>query len=93
MRRFTVVTTPKVDDQLAALILAHWGTPLAAQFVAAADRLDVELSKQPRESGVEATTGVYSVIIYALAAEYTVNDDDRLVRILGYSQANPDLSS
>lgn len=84
MKRYTVVCHPSVEDQLAQLLLDHWGQPLAAQIVSAADRIDTELGNRPWESTDPSADKLRSIVVVPLSVEVEIHEDDRRVVVLGY---------
>ena len=87
MKRFTVTCSPAIENQLADIILKNWGTPLAEQITAAANRVDTELSMRPLEIGTQLAANVRIIVVFPLAVEYAVYEDDRTVMLLGYHRA------
>jgi hypothetical protein len=84
VKRFTVAWHDDVADQLAALVVKHWGKPLGQQISEAANRVDRELSANPQAVGHVLVANVQLVVVGPLAVEYAVFDDDRQVLLLSY---------
>jgi ABC-type uncharacterized transport system permease subunit len=84
VKRFTVTCSQPVENQLAELILKHWGKPLADQLTASANQIDVELSLRPLEIGTQITANVRLLVGSPLAVEYAVYEDDCTVVLLSY---------
>ncbi len=87
MKRFTVACHTTIENQLANLIIEHWGTPLAERITSAADRIDAELAMRADQAGTKVDAGLRTLVVYPIAVEFEVREDDRLVTILGYELA------
>ena len=87
--RFTVTWHDDVANQLAALVVRHRGTRLGQQITEAANRIDRELSRNPVAVSRRLVTNVRLLVVEPLAVEYSVYDDDRQVRLLGYHRCPP----
>lgn len=82
--RYTVVCSDDVANQLAELVLAHWGTELGSRISEAADRIELMLGHRPLDVGTELIGNVRILADAPLAAEYAIFEADRVVLLLGY---------
>ena len=87
MKRFTVVWDTAVQDQLADLIVKHWGTSLAEQITSAADRIDIELATRANDAGAITDGKIRTIAVYPLIVEYEVRVEDRMAILLRYELA------
>jgi hypothetical protein len=77
--KYTVVTTPVADHQLAEI----WLDALDRQLIADAfDQIESQLRRRPNEIGRQHPAGWRSVAEPPLAITYRVSEDDRIVKIL-----------
>jgi hypothetical protein len=93
VKLYSVVCRPTVEDQLAELLVRHWGTPLSEQLTSAASRIDRELAVRPMETGTqlpESPANIRNVVAYPLGVDYEVSEDDRTVTLLRYHFVQPD---
>jgi hypothetical protein len=84
VKRFTVVWDDDVASQLTKLCNNSFGTPQLGQITAAANRIDKELSFRPLAAGQPIGPNLRVLVVYPLAVEYEVSEEDCLVRLLGY---------
>ncbi len=76
---YTVIWTPVAEQKLAAIWIAAADR---AAVAAAANETDLFLAKKPRLCG-ESRSGARRVMFAGpLGVEYTIIEDDRLVRVL-----------
>jgi hypothetical protein len=84
VKRFTVAWHDDVAEQLATLVVKHWGAPLGQQISEAANAVDRELSSNPQAQGHALAENVQLVVVGPLAVEYAIFDEDRQVTLLNY---------
>jgi hypothetical protein len=82
--KYTVVCSDDVANQLAELVIAHWGTALGSRVTEAADRIEAALSSKPLAIGTVVVGNVRLLADFPLAVEYAVFEADRMVVLLGY---------
>jgi hypothetical protein len=78
MTRYTVTATPKAENDLANLWLQ---APDRAAVAAAADTIDRLLRDDATQRGGTATHGLRQLIIPPLIADFSVEENDRMVTI------------
>ena len=78
MTRYTVTAVPRVEDDLARI----WLSATDRQAVSrAADAIDRSLREDAPQKGEEAGPRLRRLMLPPLMAEFTVNEDDRIVTI------------
>jgi hypothetical protein len=84
MSRFTVVWWDDALDELAQLWI---DAADRAAINDAAFGIDVELSRSPDAKGREVSEGLWRIDFLPVRAYFTINEDDRLVTIVGVRQS------
>ncbi len=78
MKHYTVVSSPEVENDLAAIWTAATDR---AQVSTAANNADELLAANPKESSTEICEGLRRLDIPPLRFYFTIREDDRLVEV------------
>jgi hypothetical protein len=84
VKQFTVTWHADVQDSLAKLVVAHWGTPQLEQISRASAQIDRLLSERPLEVGTTAGANLRVLTVPPLTVHYAVFAEDRIVSLLQY---------